>query len=84
MRFDPFSVRDVPSAPADLVATLDGEGRATLAWTRPFQGLQAYCQTQYEVIVTLCKTNADYLKMLMPKLEKHAHEQERQDDKNTP
>ena len=45
--------------------------------TKPFQGLQAYCQTQYEVIVALCKTNADYLKMLMPKLDKHAHEQER-------
>ena len=36
VRFDRYSVRDAPSAPADLVATLDGEGRATLAWTRAY------------------------------------------------
>ena len=36
VRFDPFFLRDAPSAPADLVATLDGEGRATLAWTRAY------------------------------------------------
>lgn len=43
---------------------------------KPFEGLQAYCQTQYDVIVALCKTNADYLKMLLPKLERHTHDQE--------
>ena len=36
VRFDRYSVRDAPSAPADLVATLDGAGRATLAWTRAY------------------------------------------------
>ncbi len=41
---------------------------------KPFQGLQAYCQTQYNFIVALRNTNADYLKMLLPK-DKHAHEQ---------
>ena len=47
VHFDPFSVRDVPRAPADLVATLDGEGRATLAWTRAYD-LRGYVD-RYEL-----------------------------------
>jgi len=42
---------------------------------KPFQGLQAYCQTQYEVIKALCKANADYLQMLLPEELRNAHEQ---------
>lgn len=43
---------------------------------KPFLGLQAYCQTQYEVIKALCKANRDYLDMLMPEELRSAHEQE--------
>ena len=32
----------------------------------PFQGLRAYCESQYEVIKTLCKTNRRYLESLLP------------------
>lgn len=32
----------------------------------PFLGLRAYCQSQYEVIKALCKTNRDYLNNLLP------------------
>lgn len=31
-----------------------------------FQGLQAYCWTQYEIIKALCKANTDYIRMLLP------------------
>ena len=34
---------------------------------KPFQGLQAYCQSQYEVIKALCKTNKRYLENLLPR-----------------
>lgn len=33
---------------------------------KPFAGLQAYCQTQYEVIGALCKANRAYLNKLLP------------------
>lgn len=42
---------------------------------RPFQELQAYCQTQYEVIKALCKANTGYLEMLLPDELRSAHEQ---------
>ena len=33
---------------------------------KPFQGLRAYCESQYEVIKALCKTNRHYLESLLP------------------
>ena len=42
---------------------------------KPFHGLQAYCQTQYEVIKALCKANTDYLEMLLPEELQSAHGQ---------
>lgn len=42
---------------------------------KPFQGLQAYCQSQYEVIKALCKTNKHYLENLLPEdMAERAHE----------
>ena len=43
---------------------------------KPFHGLQAYCQTQYEIIKALCNANTDYLEMLLPEELRTAHEQE--------
>ena len=41
----------------------------------PFLGLRAYCQSQYEVIKALCKTNHDYLQKLLPEdMAERAHE----------
>lgn len=42
---------------------------------KPFHGLQAYCQTQYEVIKALCKANTDYLQMLLPEELRNSREQ---------
>ena len=41
---------------------------------KPFADLQAYCQTQYEVIGALCKANRAYLNKLLPADEALAEE----------
>ena len=40
--------------------------------TKPFEHIQRFCQTQYELITALCDVNKRYLKKLMP--EGSAHE----------
>ena len=42
---------------------------------KPFQGLQAYCETQYGVIKALCTANTNYLEKLLPEdVAEQAHE----------